>query len=38
MGTAETGKRGNTHMVMMDRNNSQIADPILVWIDKNVSR
>jgi pimeloyl-ACP methyl ester carboxylesterase len=30
------GIRGNTHMVMFDRNNLDIADFILNWIDNNV--
>ncbi|NIJ75547.1 hypothetical protein FHT08_000595 [Xanthomonas campestris] len=33
MSTAQTGVRGNSHMMMMDRNNLQIADLILDWID-----
>ena len=35
--TAEMGVRGNSHMMMMDRNNLQIADLILAWIDEKVS-
>jgi pimeloyl-ACP methyl ester carboxylesterase len=31
--TAEQGIRGNSHMLMLDRNNLQIADIILQWID-----
>jgi pimeloyl-ACP methyl ester carboxylesterase len=38
MGTAETGTRGNTHMMMMDKNNLQIADLILDWVNKTVRR
>lgn len=30
------GIRGNTHMLMMDRNNLQIADLILAWADGHV--
>jgi hypothetical protein len=30
--------RGNSHMIMQDRNNLQIADLILQWIDTHVSR
>ena len=26
--------RGNSHMIMQDKNNVQIADLILQWIDK----
>ena len=32
------GLRGNSHMLMMDRNNLQIADMILDWIQMNVSQ
>ncbi|EIK94374.1 hypothetical protein PMM47T1_21758 [Pseudomonas sp. M47T1] len=31
------GIRGNSHMLMQDRNNLEIADLILAWIDRNVS-
>lgn len=34
--TVEAGVRGNSHMLMMDRNNLQIADLILSWIDAKV--
>ncbi len=30
----ELGIHGNTHMIMMDKNNLQIADLILQWIDR----
>jgi pimeloyl-ACP methyl ester carboxylesterase len=30
------GIKGNSHMLMQDRNNLQIADLILAWIDKHV--
>lgn len=30
------GIRGNSHMIMMDKNNLQIADLILSWIGRNV--
>ena len=33
---AETGIRGNSHMIMQDKNNLQIADLILKWIDEQV--
>ena len=36
LGTYEKGVRGNTHMMMMDVNNLQVADWILEWIGKNV--
>lgn len=38
MGTYERGVRGNTHMLMMDINNLQIADWILQWIEGNTAR
>ena len=31
------GIHGNTHLIMMDRNNIQIADLILEWIEENVA-
>ncbi|ACG78778.1 conserved hypothetical protein [Phenylobacterium zucineum HLK1] len=31
--TPELGMRGNSHMLMQDRNNLQIADLILEWLD-----
>ncbi len=34
----ELGLHGNSHMLMMDRNNLQIADLILAWIQKNVDQ
>lgn len=38
MSTIETGVRGNSHMMMMDKNNLQIADLILAWIDEKAGR
>jgi pimeloyl-ACP methyl ester carboxylesterase len=38
LGPAETGIRGNSHMIMQDKNNLQIADLILKWIDERVSK
>jgi pimeloyl-ACP methyl ester carboxylesterase len=35
---AETGIRGNSHMIMQDKNHLQIADRILTWIDERVSK
>jgi len=35
---SETGIHGNSHMIMQDRNNLQIADLILQWIDEQVSK
>ena len=32
------GIRGNSHMIMQDRNNLQIADIILQWIDERVGK
>lgn len=32
-GPAEIGAQGNSHMIMQDRNNLQVADLILKWID-----
>jgi hypothetical protein len=32
------GIHGNTHMVMLDKNNLQIADLILKWIDEHVGK
>jgi hypothetical protein len=32
------GIRGNSHMMMQDKNNLQIADLILQWIDERVSK
>ena len=35
---ADRGIRGNSHMIMQDKNNLQIADLILQWIDARVSK
>jgi pimeloyl-ACP methyl ester carboxylesterase len=35
---AERGIRGNSHMIMQDKNHLQIADFILQWIDERVSK
>jgi len=32
----KVGIRGNSHMLMQDRNNLHLADLILDWIDKHV--
>jgi pimeloyl-ACP methyl ester carboxylesterase len=32
----DIGIRGNSHMMMLDKNNLQVADVILSWIDKHV--
>ena len=34
----ETGIKGNSHMMMMDKNNLQLADVLLKWIDENVGK
>ena len=34
----DRGIRGNSHMIMQDKNNLQIADLILQWIDEHVSK
>ncbi len=34
----ERGIRGNSHMIMQDRNHLQIADLILQWIGERVSK
>jgi len=38
LATYEQGVRGNTHMMMMDLNNLQVADWILGWVEKNVAK
>ena len=35
---AEIGTRGNSHMIMLDKNHLQIADLIVKWIDERVSK
>ena len=35
---AERGIKGNSHMIMQDKNHLQIADLILQWIDEHVSK
>ena len=30
------GIHGNSHMLMQDRNNLEIADRLLTWIDRNI--
>jgi pimeloyl-ACP methyl ester carboxylesterase len=32
----ELGIRGNSHMLMQDRNSNQVADLLLAWIDRHV--
>ncbi len=36
MSLPKLGIKGNSHMLMQDRNNLQLADLILNWIDQNV--
>lgn len=36
MTTVETGVRGNSHMLMLDTNNLQIADLIISWIEEKL--
>jgi hypothetical protein len=39
LGTAITAvAHGNSHMIMQDKNNLQIADLILQWIDESVGK
>ena len=35
---AEIGARGNSHMIMQDKNHLQVADLILKWIDERVTK
>jgi pimeloyl-ACP methyl ester carboxylesterase len=35
---ADRGTRGNSHMIMQDKNNLQIADLILKWMDERVRK
>jgi pimeloyl-ACP methyl ester carboxylesterase len=34
----EIGVRGNTHMMMQDKNSLQVADLIMRWLDKNIRK
>ena len=34
----EIGTRGNSHMIMQDKNHLQVADLILKWMDERVSK
>lgn len=34
----DIGIKGNSHMMMMDNNNLQLADILLKWIDRNVAK
>jgi pimeloyl-ACP methyl ester carboxylesterase len=38
IGPAEIGARGNSHMIMQDRNHLQAADLILKWMDERVGK
>jgi hypothetical protein len=33
----EVGQKGNSHMLMMDKNNLQIADLIIAWLGESVA-
>jgi hypothetical protein len=33
----EAGQKGNSHMLMMDKNNLQIADLIIGWLGESVA-
>jgi hypothetical protein len=34
----QVGFKGNSHMLMQDKNNLQIADWLLAWIDRNIEK
>jgi hypothetical protein len=38
MSPTEIGARGNSHMIMQDKNNLQVADLILRWIGERVTK
>jgi len=38
MSLPKLGIKGNSHMLMQDKNNLQLADLILAWIDKHVEK
>jgi hypothetical protein len=38
MSLPKLGIKGNSHMLMQDKNNSQLADLILAWTDKHVEK
>jgi hypothetical protein len=35
---AEIGVRGNSHMIMQDKNNLQVADLIIKWIGERAGK
>ena len=35
---AETGMHGNSHMIMQDKNNLQVADLIIKWIGERAGK
>jgi len=35
---SDRGIRGNSHMIMQDKNNLQLADLILQWVAEQVSK
>ncbi len=38
MSLPKMGIKGNSHMLMQDKNNLQLADLIIAWVDKNVDK
>jgi hypothetical protein len=38
MSLPKMGIKGNSHMLMQDKNNAQLADLILAWTDKHVEK
>ena len=34
----ELGIKGNSHMLMQDRNSDQLADLVIAWIDRHVEK
>jgi pimeloyl-ACP methyl ester carboxylesterase len=38
LGPTEMGVRGNSHMIMQDKNSLQVADLVLQWIDAHVTK
>jgi hypothetical protein len=38
LASADRGIRGNSHMIMQDKNNLQIADLILKWMDEHIRK
>lgn len=38
LNSPDRGIHGNSHMIMQDKNNLEIADLILQWVDERVSK